>query len=571
MMPYENRSKNGMKMKFFYLVYSRLTSTLVILLSLVGRYFVTDALPQLRSIADNKLDTRELLRPVPSNDPCDYAMIIPAIASGSKYTTRGVPIENATAEPNLSCYMTPPGTNKDVWYEFTPLTTSFYTFSTNLQNIQLDILPKRSWSCELSMMYDCQETRPTIDRILIQNTTYLIFLQPTLANVTGRLQLTVRNRKPPSNSQCKNATIIDPTAETFLSIRASNFAVPSLSISRISSCDVLPKFWYKITNPLTTPISVDITLTSNVVITPSYIVVLRGSNCSELQCVGGLIEYHRNFSYDFVAERLTSYYILVDNGSQRPFNVTIKGRASFFSVVDAEQDKAIKVLNGIDYFNGIRTSPENLNIQARFALPPASVKSVRLTYDNPTKVAVCDQKAPYSVFGDTHGDYNNATIPLGHHRITATPYAQSNCTGRSGATMVQDFRVTGCYTEYSLEYDNKYGIVYMAPYTSNQLSTRRFFGHTKLPVMLSLKCKVRLIVAAQCGFLVRSLKTEFRNATTNELILSKTELPVSGSSAHSYNLLDGAHIPVGSYSIRQIINNVTHPTMNFTVVKTNCK
>ena len=420
------------------------------------------------------------------------------------------------------------------------------------------------------MALNCQETRPSFDRALMQDITYLIFVQPKLAhNVTGRLQLTVRNRKLPPNGQCRNATTIDPTLETFLPIRASNFAIESPSILLDTVCGIIPKFWYKITNPLTTPISVDITLHSSMYTRRSYISVVRASNCSTLQCVGGVVEIGSS-SYNFVTEQLSSYYIIVNNGSRKPFNITIKGRTSFFSLIDAEQDKALEILNGINYHRGISTSPANLNIQAHFALPSASgfVKSVRLTHNNNLKkVTICDQKAPYSVFGDVNGDFNNKTIPLGHHRITATPYAQSNCTGRAGTTMVQDFVVSGCFTQYIVLYNTEGQRVYMVPFTANQ----GYFQHTKGAVMLSLPCSVELLVVAGCGFPIRSLQTEFRNATTNELILSKIETPVNGSSYHSFNFLNGVHVPVGSYSIRQIINDVTHPTMNFTVVKTNCK
>ena len=374
-------------MNLFYLTVSRLTSTTAILLSLVWLFFLTDASPQLRSDIDIKIDTtnsRELNGPTnfPCNDLCDHAMIIPAIAPGSNYTTPGVTIEKATAERNLSCYLTPPGTTKDVWYEFTPSTTSFYTFGTNLQHIQLDILLKRNSSCELSMALNCQETRPSFDRALMQDITYLIFVQPKLAhNVTGRLQLTVRNRKLPPNGQCRNATTIDPTLETFLPIRASNFAIESPSILLDTVCGIIPKFWYKITNPLTTPISVDITLHSSMYTRRSYISVVRASNCSTLQCVGGVVEIGSS-SYNFVTEQLSSYYIIVNNGSRKPFNITIKGRTSFFSLI--ENISAIFehfISRNIPLFSGFDTDSEYVfNILCFENLLPNSLKKQHNPY-----------------------------------------------------------------------------------------------------------------------------------------------------------------------------------------------
>ena len=222
----------------------------------------------------------------------------------------------------------------------------------------------------------------------------------------------------------------------------------------------------------------------------------------------------------------------------------------------------MRLLKDISYYT-IRSSSINLNFQASFSISPESIKSVHLTHDSP-KQNRCDQVAPYSVFVDSNGDYNNATIPLGSHIVTATPYDQPNCTGKSGTTIVQEYKVSGCATTFQIEDHDARRIVHLSPFVSEKVSSRAIYKHTRLPVILSLGCKVSLSTRAQCGFPFRSIHVELLNVTTNEQIVSKKHTWYWG--AASFPLWVDIYMAPGSYSLRAIIDNVIHPRINFTVV-----
>lgn len=559
---------------------------LVVSLVLLPAVSSTKASHQLRSVVEKDLDQRELQQAQilpPRNDDCPGAMIIPSDFPGDTYTTKGVSIDtatNSTGPPYHKCYIA--GRTKDVWYKFKPLATNVYGFSTNLGDTQMAIFVNRyTATCQKNTYrMDCQVARPFMDQRLFANETYFLFVQPAWANVTGSLQLTVQRRRPPSNNQCTNATVINPIGKTFLTIDDNKYAIydpKGANFPYFAECSTvfddeprdLLTFWYKIFNPLTTPLSVDVAVDAPTFNLVTNIGIIEATNCSSLRCIGGLkhpFGVYGTVFYDFIAKPRTSYYILLKIFSSGPFNVTINGQPDYFSVIDSKSDKAIELLRDtIDYFlidSGL------LNVQARFTTSPESIKSVRLTYDNP-KRNVCDQKAPYSVFGDSNGDYNNATIPLGQHRVTATPYAQPNCTGKAGTTIAQDFRVTGCSTYYVIGFDAAGQYAVFRPFTSEHISSRLNEKHTKLPVMISLKCKVSLSAEGSCGFHFQSMQTELRNAINGELIASKE---FSGGRAFSFfgRVISNRHLPAGSYSLRTVINNVRHPAMNFTVVNTTC-
>lgn len=391
------------------------------------------------------------------------------------------------------------------------------------------------------------------------------------------LQVIRRNATP--NNYCTNATIIDPTVKTVLTIYntstlAIDDAVSFPPGSKCYSLSPVPTLWYKFTNPLTTPLSVDIVV--DTIPTFASIMISRG-NCSTLRCVGRRDDYpsldNAGLAFDFVAEARTSYYILLHANASKPFNVTITGRSQYFALIDSVDDKVIGLLrDNVDYSllrRGLNSS--KLNIMARFTVSQESIKSVRLTYDNTTR-NICNHNFPYSVFGDSKGNkYNNATIPLGRHKVTATTYAQTNCTGPAGTTMVQEFTVTGCVTRFEIYKDCNRQYVQLIPFTSQRFATSTtFLQPTKLPIHLSIRYRVDLNVFLYCSFPIRSLRTEFRNATTGQVITLKPYIPRIPTESIGLPLFQGRHLDKGTYSIRTIINNIVHPSINFTVVRNQC-
>jgi hypothetical protein len=149
----------------------------------------------------------------------------------------------------------------------------------------------------------------------------------------------------------------------------------------------------------------------------------------------------------FFAKADTAYWFVVYGQTLGRFALTVKrDPRSHFAVIDSIKDKPIDELRDkIEYYHNssFYVFTPRLNIQATFA-PEIPTKSVLVTFDNPN-VSSCEWRAPYTVFGDYNGDFYNATIPLGTHVVTATPYAQANCMGPPGETLTNTFSVTGCY------------------------------------------------------------------------------------------------------------------------------
>ena len=128
-----------------------LLARMVLLSFLVLFVSLADASQSLRSLVveDRQLPAQNL---PPPNDNCSGAIIVPSNFPGTTYTTAGVPIVSATQSsvPYHNCYL--PGRTKDVWYQFTPSTTNFYSFSTNLGDAQMVIFtnPTMTSTCKNS-------------------------------------------------------------------------------------------------------------------------------------------------------------------------------------------------------------------------------------------------------------------------------------------------------------------------------------------------------------------------------------------------------------------------------------
>ena len=89
--------------------------------------------------------------------------------------------------------------------------------------------------------------------------------------------------------------------------------------------------------------------------------------------------------------------------------------------------------------------------------------------------------------------------------------------------------------------------------------------------MISLPCEVTVHMYLECGFPFRTSKFELRNATNGELIFTdKEKIFDPPTSYKDYIILNNARIGKGSYSLSAIINGVTHPSVNFTVVNSTC-
>ena len=506
----------------------------------------------------------------PPNDDCEGAIVVPSSFPGTTYLTRVVSMRNADystrGPPNQCSFFL----GNDVWYQFTPDITSYYDFSIDSyigdSNIAIFIdggFPNAT--CNDAIQQRCQQFNTRILNVPMNATrTYYIYVQPSSTRIDP-LELRVFRQIPPSNNQCTNATILDPTKQKIVLTGENDYALHDPTADSLCNTDRFAEtFWYKFTNPYPYPISLVTTIGDVRAYGVLQITVFRATNCTSFECIGG----ERSFggsavTYDFVADGFSSYYILLQVGTSIPvmFTATIQISRRFFSLVDSRTDIAFQQLRDVNY-ELLPTSSIHLNLRASFALSPGTVKSARVTFDNP-KRNVCERITPFSVFGDTKGNYRDATIPLGRHNVTATPFTQANCTGVAGASLTQTFNVTGCRTYHQFVYDNRGGSVYFSP-------------DSAVPPFTSLPCQVNIGTFFFCAFPINVIRIELRNSTSNELIHEVTEeAPKSNPvflfyiSPASSNALTG-RIAKGSFTITPIIDNVKHQSATFTVVNTTC-
>jgi N-acetylneuraminic acid mutarotase len=84
--------------------------------------------------------------------------------------------------------------------------------------------------------------------------------------------------------------------------------------------------------------------------------------------------------------------------------------------------------------------PTNLNIQA--VTNPATVGSVKFVLTGAATRNQTETGAPYALFGDTKGDYNNWVPNAGNYTLTATPYTLSNGGGTAGTSRTVNLTFT---------------------------------------------------------------------------------------------------------------------------------
>ena len=84
-----------------------------------------------------------------------------------------------------------------------------------------------------------------------------------------------------------------------------------------------------------------------------------------------------------------------------------------------------------------------LNIRANTS--PSTVGSVRFGYDSNASYRT-ENGNPYSLAGDSSGDYSAWTPSLGTHSVTAAPYTQANAGGTRGTAKTQSFTVVDTTT-----------------------------------------------------------------------------------------------------------------------------
>ncbi|WP_211325357.1 DUF5060 domain-containing protein [Larkinella arboricola] len=130
---------------------------------------------------------------------------------------------------------------------------------------------------------------------------------------------------------------------------------------------------------------------------------------------------------------------------QETFTIVVKDGASsgqtvtHFTLVNADKDQDIKVLSSGEQLNLASLPTRNLNIRVNTS--PSTVGSVKLVLSGKQSRNQTETGAPYALFGDRDGDYNNWTPAVGSYTLKATPYSGAGATGTAGTPLTISFSV----------------------------------------------------------------------------------------------------------------------------------
>ncbi|WP_265991520.1 putative Ig domain-containing protein [Larkinella insperata] len=136
-----------------------------------------------------------------------------------------------------------------------------------------------------------------------------------------------------------------------------------------------------------------------------------------------------------------------DNGSpalsdQKVFSVTVSAAAQSlvsFSLINATSDQEIKVMSDGETVNLATLASRSINIRAN--TNPGTVGSVRMVLSGKQSRNQVDNGAPYALFGDSNGNFNNWAPAVGSYTLTATPYTATAAGGTAGTPLTISFTV----------------------------------------------------------------------------------------------------------------------------------
>ncbi|RAJ96008.1 putative secreted protein (Por secretion system target) [Larkinella arboricola] len=110
-----------------------------------------------------------------------------------------------------------------------------------------------------------------------------------------------------------------------------------------------------------------------------------------------------------------------------------------FSLINADTEQEIKVLAPGDQLNLATLPTRNLNIRANTA--PSQVGSVVLMLGGQQIRNQTETGAPYSLFGDTDGNYKSWTPAVGNYTLKGIPYTEAAGKGSAGTPLTLNFTV----------------------------------------------------------------------------------------------------------------------------------
>ena len=123
----------------------------------------------------------------------------------------------------------------------------------------------------------------------------------------------------------------------------------------------------------------------------------------------------------------------------KPLTV-VAAQLTGFTLVNADNNQDIKALVAGETLNLTTLPTRNLNIRATTA--PATVGSVAFSLSGPQTKTVTDNGAPYSLFGDSNGQFTPWVPAAGTYTLRGTPFSDANGGGTAGSSLTTTFTVT---------------------------------------------------------------------------------------------------------------------------------
>lgn len=362
------------------------------------------------------------------------------------------------------------------------------------------------------------------------------------------------------NDNCRNAVTLDPFSDAVVS---GDTTLARRTTSSVCGEAVLDKgLWYKI--PSNTTMGIIVSTCYSATSFDTKISIYKGDRCGNLECVvvnddANDVSCGASSRIDFFATEPSTYWIFVygSAGAVGELSLSLSGASNYFALINAQTDQVIGPLTSDHYYSSASIS-SRLNIRAFFD-PEFQTKSVLVSFDKPPR-SFCEKQAPFSVFGDVKGNYKNATIPVGGHTVTATPFAQANCQGPPGwLTLTQSFIMVGC------------PIIYEIIDASDDSLFDGLYYEEMGNVFSRFPCQVNINAFPDCGFDIYSMRLVLRDTANDKVIYTYTdrlapyylfgEDPTTGDVASGF-------IPPGTYSLVATIDGIEHPAQYFSVLET---
>jgi hypothetical protein len=358
----------------------------------------------------------------------------------------------------------------------------------------------------------------------------------------------------PPNDDCANAIVVNPQRAIPI---YGNTTLATSDNGRELTCKPKSRsagLWYKYASSTLTEVTA--TTCNNGTDFDTIISVFVGNDCDSLSCVAtnddscGAQKFSAPSTVKYLSKPNQTYWVVVQGFDVNVgfFHLTVTASDASFVVIDSITDQPVALLDAFSYAQ-IPTS--RVNIQTACALD-VSPRSVRMTFDNPPR-NFCENVSPFAVFGDLKGDFFNATIPVGNHLVTATPYNASQCQGTAGPTKSQTFSIKPCSSTFAF-IDVPVGAEVKYSPSSRELDY--------------LPCSFNIKATFQCGFPANEVKLELRNNVTGKLLTSRIERTAP---YYLFGDVKGAplseSIPSGTYRVTLIIDGITMLDLVFSATK----